>query len=176
MARPRTQLPRPGKLRYDRAMKLTPFAKVFIALVVLGVVGYVLRHKMREGLTAYDRHDPAVGTSGPSGPSDQVPSKPADRPGHIVIGVNDFGGAYPLLLANDGVKAGPRSLFKKAGLDVEIKLIRGSKERLRAFDDRSGALALLSRTTLPRKAATSAMSPSASCRRPRVGDCASTRR
>lgn len=116
-------------------MKLTPFAKVFIALVVLGVVGYVLRHKMREGLTAYDKHDPVVGASGPSGPSDPVPDKPADKPGRIVIGVNDFGGAYPLLLANDGAKAGPKSLFTKAGLDVEVKLIRGSKERLRAFDD-----------------------------------------
>jgi outer membrane protein OmpA-like peptidoglycan-associated protein/ABC-type amino acid transport substrate-binding protein len=51
-----------------------------------------------------------------------------------VIGVNDFGGAYPGLVANDGATAGPRSLFKARGLDVEIKLIRGSKERLKAFD------------------------------------------
>jgi NitT/TauT family transport system substrate-binding protein len=38
------------------------------------------------------------------------------------------------VVANDGATPGPKSRFKAAGLDVEIKLIRGSKERLAAFD------------------------------------------
>jgi len=52
----------------------------------------------------------------------------------IIVGVNDFGGAYPLLLANDGPKPGPRSLFKQRGLDVEVRWVKGSKERLQNFD------------------------------------------
>jgi NitT/TauT family transport system substrate-binding protein len=51
-----------------------------------------------------------------------------------VVGVNDFGGAYPALVANDGATPGPASLFTKEGLDVEIKLVRGSKERLDQFN------------------------------------------
>src|SRR5205807_1198159 len=43
-------------------------------------------------------------------------------------------GAYPGVVANDGAIAGAKSRFAAAGLDVEIKLIRGSKERLAAFD------------------------------------------
>ena len=35
-------------------------------------------------------------------------------------------------LANDGALR-PKSLFAKAGVDVEVRLIRGSKERLKAF-------------------------------------------
>lgn len=110
-------------------MKLTPFAKIFIALVVLGVVGYVVRHKLP---LSFDSPTPTLTKKGEDSPASKP--TPAD-PSRIVLGVNDFGGAYPLLLANDGAKAGPRSLFKKAGLDVEVRLIRGSKERLRAFDD-----------------------------------------
>src|SRR6185369_12012200 len=56
-------------------------------------------------------------------------------PKRIIVGVNDFGGAYPGVVANDGATPGPRSKFTAAGLDVEIKLIRGSKERLEAFDN-----------------------------------------
>jgi outer membrane protein OmpA-like peptidoglycan-associated protein len=56
-------------------------------------------------------------------------------PAHkIVVGVNDFGGAYAGIIANDGAKAGPDSLFTKAGLDVEIRWIPGSKDRLEAFN------------------------------------------
>ena len=62
-------------------------------------------------------------------PGATVPARP-----RIVVGVNDFGGAYAGIVANDGAKAGPNSLFLKAGLDVEIRWISGSRERLEAFD------------------------------------------
>jgi NitT/TauT family transport system substrate-binding protein len=113
-------------------MKLTPLAKAFITLIILAVVGYIAYVKRPAGL---------LGKPAADGPGEG--ERPADRKatgggggaGRIVIGVNDFGGAYPLILANDGAAAGPGSLFSKAGLDVEVRLIRGSKERLKAFDD-----------------------------------------
>ncbi len=129
-------------------MKLTPFAKTFIALVIVAVVGvvfYFRRHEIRAGLNAADRPSASAGPSDPL--PDRLPEKsaidpagkgaaaPAAKPGRIVIGVNDFGGGYPLILANDGAQPGPKSLFAKAGVDVEVRLIRGSKERLKAFDD-----------------------------------------
>ena len=112
-------------------MRLTPLAKIFIALVLIAVVGYVLKYRV-------------LPTSGPASPGVTAPGPAAGRPAgespagrakRIVIGINDFGGGYPLLLANDGALPGPGSLFSKAGLDVEVRLIRGSKERLRAFED-----------------------------------------
>jgi NitT/TauT family transport system substrate-binding protein len=131
-------------------MKLTPFAKVFISLIILAVVGYVAWVKVpsvqelagRTGLIKGQQgqgkgsDDTGATTSGGGKDKDRDRDR-GDRPSgdRIVIGVNDFGGAYPLLLANDGAKPGPKSLFKKAGLDVEVRLIRGSKERLKAFDD-----------------------------------------
>src|SRR5258708_7239563 len=119
-------------------MKLTPVAKVFISLIVLSVAGYVAYVKLYLH-RVYDPTVPSSGTtsgttSGTSG--DTQPAGRTDVPKtgkkHFVVGVNDFGGAYPLILANDGATPGPGSLFTKAGLDVEIKLIRGSKERLKA--------------------------------------------
>lgn len=133
-------------------MKLTPFAKLFIALVIVGVVAYVVRTRFwplpflaSSGETADSigkkGDEPTKG--GPDAPKSAGSTGAATGAamggklpaGRIAIGVNDFGGAYPLILANDGAKPGPGSLFTKAGLDVEIKLIRGSKERLKAFDD-----------------------------------------
>lgn len=123
-------------------MQLTSFAKAFIALVILSVVGmvfYYRGHEIRAGLRApSDSTFPGVGKGTPAGENSTDPGgpkAPLGKSSRIVIGVNDFGGGYPLLLANDGALPGPQSLFAKAGLDVEVRLIRGSKERLRAFDD-----------------------------------------
>lgn len=112
-------------------MRLTPLAKIFIALVLIAVVGYVLKYKV---LPTSGTASPGVAAPDPAAghPTGAVPSGRGKR---IVIGINDFGGGYPLLLANDGAMPGPGSLFSKAGLDVEVRLIRGSKERLRAFED-----------------------------------------
>ncbi len=107
-------------------MKLTPLSKAFVALIVLGVLGYTGWHYW--------------GKKRPWGSTEEKaevkkPTPPPPREGKkIVVGVNDFGGAYPGVVANDGALAGAKSRFKANGLDVEIKLIRGSKERLQAFD------------------------------------------
>lgn len=128
-------------------MRLTPLAKVFIAAIVIAVVGYTGWH-YRQQRSPGVQPDPSAtkpaATQTPDGTAtagDKPTDKPSDKPKtprnpkKIIVGVNDFGGAYPALVANDGTTPGPNSLFAKAGLDVEIRLIRGSKERLAAFDE-----------------------------------------
>jgi NitT/TauT family transport system substrate-binding protein len=131
-------------------MQLTPFAKAFIALVIVSVVAmvfYFRGHELRASLNAPADPDHLGASKGDEdldakgrrakrkSPASGGASTAQGAGQRIVIGVNDFGGGYPLLLANDGALPGPGSLFAKAGLDVEVRLIRGSKERLKAFDD-----------------------------------------
>jgi NitT/TauT family transport system substrate-binding protein len=121
-------------------MKLTLLAKSFIALVVLATTGAILWHFYGKGTggaadVAVKADDGGTDAKAPAGPRD---------PRRIVVGVNDFGGAYPGVVANDGATPGPRSKFTEAGLEVEFKLIRGSKERLQAFDDGEVDVMLLS--------------------------------
>lgn len=122
-------------------MKLTRFSKAFIALVVLAAAGYILFTLYGKGGRGPEP-EPVAKPDG-SGEAPKQPAAPRDGK-RIVIGVNDFGGAYPGVVANDGATPGPRSKFTAAGLDVEIKLIRGSKERLQAFDDGEVDVMLLS--------------------------------
>lgn len=89
------------------------------ALLCIALLGYA----SREASAPKPRALPTVP------PTVTPPSDPT-----IVVGVNDFGGAYPLLLANDGALPGPRSLFKKSGLNVEVRWVQGSKDRIRDFD------------------------------------------
>ena len=119
-------------------MKLTLLSKVFIALVILGTAGFIIRHYFA------GKDGPQPGASGEPDKDGGAPAPTKRDPKRIVIGVNDFGGAYPGVVANDGALPGPRSRFTAAGLDVEIKLIRGSKERLQAFDDGEVDVMLLS--------------------------------
>jgi len=122
-------------------MRLTPMAKILITLLVLGAIAVVLYKNRAEvealigrargggtGTAANPGGGPAADTDVPSGsiaqPGKGAPAVPGARK-RIVVGVNDFGGAYPALVANDGATAGPASLFAKEGLDVEIKLGAG---------------------------------------------------
>src|SRR4051812_47220657 len=125
--------------------KIQPLGKLLIALAGAGALFGVIWFLHGQGLLGKPGA-PAAGTSASadsSGSPDSSP--PAKRDGkRIVIGVNDFGGAYPGVVANDGSAPGPNSVFTKAGLDVEIRLIRGSKERLDAFDEGKVDIMLLS--------------------------------
>jgi NitT/TauT family transport system substrate-binding protein len=123
-----------------RTMRLTPLSKMFIAIVVLGVVGYTGWHYWA-GPKKWGDGGATSGVGGatgaPTGAKPEGGEKPPVKrrsPKTIIVGVNDFGGAYPGVVANDGASPGPKSRFTAAGLDVEIRLIRGSKERLQAFD------------------------------------------
>jgi hypothetical protein len=125
-------------------MKLTPFAKLFVAAVIIAVAAYITQVELSKR-----SHSPTISRPAPKYDATGQPvvapnvTPPTAQSKRIVVGVNDFGGGYPLLLANDGAKPGPASLFAKAGLDVEIRLIRGSKERLKAFDDKEVDVMLL---------------------------------
>ncbi|HEX7596896.1 MAG TPA: ABC transporter substrate-binding protein, partial [Polyangia bacterium] len=106
-------------------MRITALSKSLILLIVLGAVGAAV-YRWRRTLTG---DQPSAGpTQGSQSPAHPVKGK------RIVVGVNDFGGAYPGLVANDGALPGPASLFTKAGLDIEFRLVKGSKERLEQFD------------------------------------------
>lgn len=110
-------------------MRLTGLSKFLILVVVLGAVGAAV-YKWKDTLPF-----PKKPTAGDSGDTPKGETPKARRTGkRIVVGVNDFGGAYPGLVANDGSMPGPASLFSKAGLDVEFRLVKGSKERLDQFD------------------------------------------
>ncbi len=122
-------------------MKLTLLSKVFIALVVIGTAAFIIRH-FSSGKT--DKGPDAATSAAEDGGKDPAAPPTKRDPKRIVVGVNDFGGAYPGVVANDGATPGPRSRFTAAGLDVEFKLIRGSKERLQAFDDGEVDVMLLS--------------------------------
>jgi NitT/TauT family transport system substrate-binding protein len=111
-------------------MRLTPVAKLFITVVILGVLGYT-------GWHYYQKRGAGTKPAPTAGAANSVDAGASAAPrttGRIVVGINDFGGAYPAVVANDGLTPGPRSVFKQQGLDVEIRLIKGSKERLKAFD------------------------------------------
>lgn len=112
-------------------MRLTPFGKLFIVAVILAVAGFILWNRFGRG--AATSHSAESASAPATTPTTAAPPA-AKGPRRIVVGVNDFGGAYPGVVANDGALAGVKSRFTAAGLDVEIKLIRGSKERLQAFD------------------------------------------
>lgn len=118
-------------------MKLTLLSKAFIAFVILGTTAFILRYY-------FTKNDKGA-EAGKSDVTADAGAPPAKRdPKRIVVGINDFGGAYPGVVANDGAMAGPRSRFAAAGIDVEFKLIRGSKERLAAFDNGEVQVMLLS--------------------------------
>jgi hypothetical protein len=117
-------------------MRLTPLAKAFIALVILGVLGYTGWHYYgsKLGRSGGGGDPPKNDPNATKKSEPEAKAAPRKNPNRIVVGVNDFGGAYPGVVANDGAEPGPKSRFTAAGIDVELRLIRGSKERLQAFD------------------------------------------
>jgi ABC-type nitrate/sulfonate/bicarbonate transport system substrate-binding protein len=62
---------------------------------------------------------------------DKRPKRPPHR---IVVGVTDSATADAGFIANDGATPGVASRFTQAGLDVEVRPIRGFKERLSAVE------------------------------------------
>ncbi len=128
-------------------MKLKPLPKVILAFLLFGGLFGGLTYAKSHGMLG----QPSVADNTASNTvatSDTVvvpPTAPrASGSKRIVVGVNDFGGAYPGVVSNDGAMPGPNSRFTAAGLDVEIRLIRGSKERLQAFESNDVDIMLLS--------------------------------
>lgn len=142
-------------------MKLTPFGKLFIALVAVGVIGFVAFKKYGDKLRDWSGAAPKV-TDG-SKPPDTTVTKDdfaalnqgisdAPREGGVKVvggatpgtqmlnrtlkvGINTWAGHAPGIVANGGMKpGGASSLYKKKyGLDVEFILLEDPSAKLAAF-------------------------------------------
>ena len=142
-------------------MKLTPFAKLFITLIVLGVVGFAgyhyygdqLRDWSRGGPGAKPKGDETKATAGvtkddfgalknlpdpdrKAGASGvQTATVGAGKVGRkLVVGINTWAGHSPGIVANAGLAAGsPTSVYKsRYGLDVEFVLLEDPQAKLAA--------------------------------------------
>lgn len=144
-------------------MKLTPFGKLFIVLVALGVIGFVAFKKYGDqirdwsGATKKD----GTGSNGSNGGSDvtkddfantnsgitdaprngglqvnggaNVGNQMLSRP--LKVGINTWAGHAPGIVANGGMKPGSASSLykKKYNLDVEFVLLEDPSAKLAAF-------------------------------------------
>src|SRR3954452_4253487 len=139
-------------------MKLTPFAKLFITVVILGVVGYAFWH--------YKGHDVrqwAVGKTDGTAPADtsvsssdfealkNAPPDPKRGSGAdgvtqaalagngklgrpLVVAINTWAGHAPGIVLNGGLDASDQSGYqKKYGLAVKFVLIEDPAAKLAAF-------------------------------------------
>lgn len=141
-------------------MKLTPFGKLFIVLVALGVIGFVVfkknGDKIREWAGAStktpDGKKPdadvtkddfnAVNQGLTDAPRDgKVQVNGGATPGTqmlnrpLKVGINTWAGHAPGIVANGGMKPGAASSLykKKYGLDVEFVLLEDPSAKLAAF-------------------------------------------
>ena len=139
-------------------MKLTPFAKFFITVVVLAVVGYAAWHykgaDIRKWATGSDKGQSQTSTSAVgSNDFDALKNAPADpsrdaavtgvsavsvnggklnRP--LVVAINTWAGHSPGIVFNNGLEPNDASNFrKKYGLDVKFVLIEDPASKLAAF-------------------------------------------
>lgn len=137
-------------------MKLTPFAKAFIAVVVLVVIGFATWHykgdaikewagggKTAEGGDSkgdFDKlngapGDPARGTGSTGVNTTSVGTGRLSRP--LVVGINTWAGHAPGIVFNNGMEPNAGSMYKKKfGIDVKFVLLEDPAAKLAAF--RSG--------------------------------------
>jgi len=139
-------------------MKLTPFAKLFITVVILGVVGYAFWHYKGGDVRQW-----AVGRSESAAPADasvsssdfdalkNAPPDPKRGSGNegvtqttlagagkvgrpLVVAINTWAGHAPGIVANGGLDGSPQSLYaKRYGLNVKFVLIEDPAAKLAAF-------------------------------------------
>lgn len=139
-------------------MRLTPFAKLFVTIVVLAVVGYAIWHYKGADVSKWavgDKADkPAAADKVGTSDFDALKGAPADpergagsngvtpttiasggkltRP--LVVGINTWAGHAPGVVFNDGMEPGASSLYKKKfGLDVKFVLLEDPAAKLAAF-------------------------------------------
>ncbi len=143
-------------------MKLTPFAKVFLVLVILGVGGFIGFKKYGDQLRSWSGAgkvgDPKagdaeinktdfgfVGDKNVDAPrtgevavnantnNAAVGSGKLSRP--LVVGINTWAGHAPGIVANGGMEPGSASSLykKKYGLDVKFVLLEDPAAKLAAF-------------------------------------------
>lgn len=138
-------------------MRLTPFAKFFITVVILAVVGYAVYHykgsdvrKWATGSSEQTRSETAETTKNEFDALNNAPPDPArnasvsgvsqaslpggklDRP--LVVGINTWAGHAPGIVFNNGLDPNAGSQYKrKYGLDVKFVLLEDPAAKLAAF-------------------------------------------
>jgi outer membrane protein OmpA-like peptidoglycan-associated protein/ABC-type amino acid transport substrate-binding protein len=142
-------------------MKLTPFAKFFLTVVILAVIGYALWHYKGSDIKRWAGADKGASTAASkssrgdtSGDFDALKNAPPDpdrkkgsdgvaatslsgsgklnRP--LVVGINTWAGHSPGIVAAGGMESTSSSLFKKRyGLDVKFVLLEDPAAKLAAF-------------------------------------------
>ncbi|HEY3381747.1 MAG TPA: phosphate ABC transporter substrate-binding/OmpA family protein [Vicinamibacterales bacterium] len=138
-------------------MKLTPFAKLFVTVVVVAVVGYAFWHYKGADVKQWAVGDkPAATQADKTAASDfdALKNAPADpergigstgvtatslatggklsRP--LVVGINTWAGHSPGIVFNGGMDPNPASAYKKKfGLDVKFVLLEDPAAKLAAF-------------------------------------------
>lgn len=139
-------------------MKLTPFAKFFISVVIVGVLGYTVWHyeggairkwagaehpSTAQGSAAVTANDfdalknappdPSRGTGSTGVTAGQLSaSGRINRP--LVVGINTWAGHSPGIVFNNGMEPNPASGYRqKYGLDVKFVLLEDPAAKLAAF-------------------------------------------
>ena len=142
-------------------MKLTPLSKLFLTVIILGVLGYSGWHYYGNEIRCWSSPDkcaagqepgqaaPGVGrddfaglANAPADPSRGQVAAVATAPvtggklaRPLVVGINTWAGHAPGIVANLGLKSGnASSIYKTAyGLDVELKVIDDPAAKFAAF-------------------------------------------
>lgn len=139
-------------------MKLTPFAKLFITVVVVAVLGYAFWHYKGADLRKWAVGEKPAATQGTDQSAgsdfDALKNAPSDpergigstgvtatslasagklaRP--LVVGINTWAGHAPGVVYNGGMDPNPASTYKKKfGLDVKFVLLEDPAAKLAAF-------------------------------------------
>jgi NitT/TauT family transport system substrate-binding protein len=141
-------------------MKLTPFAKLFITVVILGVLGYAVWNYKGGAIRKWagaEKPEPAgetKKTADTRGDFDALKGAPPDpergkgstgvtgagatgsgKIGRtLVVGINTWAGHSPGIVFNNGMDPNPGSSYKKRfGLDVKFVLLEDPAAKLAAF-------------------------------------------
>lgn len=137
-------------------MRLTPFAKFFITLVILGVVGYAFYQYRGADIRQWAVGDRGAQSTEPVSSADfdalrNAPPDPARGAGSagvagtllgtsgrlsrpLVVAINTWAGHAPGIVFNAGLDANPASGYtRRFGLDVKFVLIEDPAAKLAAF-------------------------------------------
>ncbi|MEA2237517.1 MAG: NitT/TauT family transport system substrate-binding protein [Thermoanaerobaculia bacterium] len=138
-------------------MRLTPFAKFFVTVVVIAVVGYAAWHykgaNIRKWATGSDKGQQTTTSAVSNNDFDSLKNAPADpsrdagvsgvssinvsagklnRP--LVVAINTWAGHSPGIIFNNGMEPSDASSYRrKYGLDVKFVLIEDPAAKLAAF-------------------------------------------
>ncbi len=139
-------------------MKLTPFAKLFITVVILGVLGYVVWQSkgadIRKWAVGSERTASPAASAVTPGDFDPLRTAPADPTRNmgstgvtptswsgggrltrqLVVGINTWAGHAPGIVFNGGLEPNAASFYRKRfGLDVKFVLLEDPAAKLAAF-------------------------------------------